>query len=208
MAIENFEEVQQYISDNLDKDENVKNYVSGFVTQDRVNNFLSTEDGKRFLQPTLDSYFSKGLETFKQKTMPTIIDEEVKKRFPDIDPKDKQIAELKQQFEQMQKDALKKEITIKTSKVMQEKKLPLDLLDFLIGADEDTTMANLNALEKVFAPTVEALVTERLGSGYVPPSGKPPASKITKEQFEKMSYAERVKFNKEQPDLYKEFTKK
>ena len=50
------EEVMQFIKDN-EKDEKVQAYVKGFVTLDRVQAFLETDEGKQLMQPRLDNYF-------------------------------------------------------------------------------------------------------------------------------------------------------
>lgn len=171
MAIENFNEVKQYITENMDKNEDVKNYVNGFVTDEKVKAYLGTDNGKKLMQPTLDSYFSKGLETWKGNNLDKLVEEKYKQLHPDADPKDTEIAKLKQQFEQMQKDNARKELTNKALKIATEKKLPTSLIDFFIGQDEDSTAKNLETLEKAIQENVNKLAEERLKSGYKPPKG-------------------------------------
>lgn len=171
MAIENFNEIPAYLEANKDNEE-VKKYVGGFITPDRVGNFLESEDGKKLLQPRLDTYHSKGLETWKTNNLNKLVDEEVKKRFPQADPKDVELNKMKLMIEQMQKDTTKKELTNKALKIAQEKKLPTELVDYFIGNDEESTINNLTALEKIFSTQLEAAVAERIkGSGYIPPKG-------------------------------------
>jgi len=171
MAIENFNEVKAYFEANKDN-EDVKGYIGGFVTPDRVNDFLNTEDGKKTLQPKLDSYHSKSLESWKTNNIAKLVDEEVKKRFPDADPKDVELKKLKEDFEKMKQDALKKDLTNKALKIAQEKKLPTDLIDFFIGNDDDTTTANLEKLIATMAAHDEAIKTEfAKGNSYTPPNG-------------------------------------
>ena len=165
-------EIKAYLDANKDTEE-VKNYIGGLnpVTTDRANAFLETEEGKKILQPKLDTYHSKSLESWKTNNITKLVDEEVKKRFPDADPRDTAMNTLKAELAQMKADGQHKELTIKTSRMMQEKKLPMELLDILIGADETITTSNLTALETVFKAHVETLVAERLKGGYQPPTG-------------------------------------
>ena len=167
-------EVTAYLDTNKDTEE-IKNYIGGLnpVTTDRANAFLNTEDGKKLLQPKLDTYHNKSLESWKTNNVTKLVDEEVKKRFPDADPRDTALNTLKAELAQMKAEGQHKELTIKASKMMQEKKLPMELLDLLIGTDEAVTTANLTALETVFKSHVEALVAERLKGGYVPPISTP-----------------------------------
>ncbi|WRM69782.1 hypothetical protein UM752_11235 [Staphylococcus aureus] len=39
------------------------------MSVDDVKGFLDTEEGKRFIQPELDRYHSKGLESWKEKIL-------------------------------------------------------------------------------------------------------------------------------------------
>lgn len=172
MPIENFEEVKQYIQDNLDKDENIKNYVSGFVTQDRVSNFLSTDDGKRFLQPTLDQYHSKSLKSYLDNNLDKLYKERYAKEHPNADPKDQAIAEMKAELERFKADGLRKERVNSALKFAQEKNLPTDLVDFFIGNDDESTTANLEKFMTIIAARDEAIKLEfAKGNSYTPPNG-------------------------------------
>jgi hypothetical protein len=174
MTIENFKEVTDYLETNKDAEE-VKGYVGGLssITPDRATAFLDTEDGKRFLQPKLDTYHSKSLESWKTNNVPKLVDEEVKKRFPDADPKDVEMKKLQAQLDKMQSDSTRKDLTNKTLKAFQEKKLPSELVDFIIGADEEVTSKNVEMLSKLFATHDEAIKTEFAKSNsYIPPNTK------------------------------------
>lgn len=173
MPIEQFSEVPAYLEANKDN-EDVKKYIGGLITSDRVSSFLESEEGKKLLQPRLDSYHGKGLETWKANNLQKEVDALYKKNHPDADPKDIELNKLKAEFEAMKNESSKKELMNKALKVAQEKKLPIDLVDFFIGNDEASTISNLTALEKVFSTNVESLVAERLKGTYTPPKGNPP----------------------------------
>lgn len=172
MAIENFDEIKSYFETNKDSDE-VKGYVSSFINADGVSKFLETDDGKKFIQPTLDKYHSKSLKTWQDNNLSKLVDEEVNKRFPKIDPKDKEIAELKAQFEKAQKETARDKLTNKALKVATEQKLPTDLVDYFIGDDEDTTNKNLEKFMAAMSAHDEAIKTEfAKGNSYSPPLNK------------------------------------
>lgn len=172
MAIENFDEVKAYFEANKDN-EDIKGYVNGFVTTDRVDNFLNSEDGRKLLQPKLDIYHSKSLESWKNNNISKLVDEEVKKRFPDADPKDIELKKLQAQLDKMQNDSARKDLTNKTLKQFQDKKLPTELVDYIIGTDEEVTMKNIEMLTELFAKRDEAIKTELAkGNSYTPPKDK------------------------------------
>jgi hypothetical protein len=174
MAIENFDEVKAYFDTNKDTEE-IKNYIGGLnpVTTDRANAFLNTEDGKKLLQPKLDTYHNKGLESWKTNNLDTLVAAKVKELHPDADPKDLALNKLQAQLDKMQGDSARKDLTNKTLKQFQEKKLPAELVDFIIGADEDATSKNLEMLTALFAKHDEAIKTEFAKSNsYTPPNTK------------------------------------
>lgn len=164
-------EVKQFIEENKDNEE-VQNYVGGFITSDRVESYLNGEDGKKLIQPKLDSHFTKGLETWKGNNLEKLIDEEIKSRFPEKDQKDIELEKVKAELEKIKADANRKELMNKALLVADEKKLPKDIIKYFLGEDEESTNKNLQALEGVFSNHVETLVQERLKqNSYTPPKG-------------------------------------
>lgn len=163
-------EVKSFIEQNSQNEE-VQNYIGGLMTPDRVNSYLDTEEGKKILQPKLDSYFSKGLETFKTKTMPGLIEEEVAKRNPQETEEQKQIRELTERLNKKEADEKRQVTKNHALTYANGKKLPVDIIDFFLGDDEEITTTNLTKLEEILNKYVTAAVEERLKSGYKPPTG-------------------------------------
>lgn len=152
--------------------EEFNNYVNGLMNADRVKAFLATEDGKKLMQPQLDSYFSKGLETWKTNNLQGLVDAKVKEMYPDTDPKDAKVAALEAQIKQIQAESLRKDLTNKALTIANAKGLPVELVQFFVGADEDTTVANMAMLEKAYGTALGAAVEKKLkDSNYTPPKG-------------------------------------
>ncbi len=160
--------------DKLKDTDDYKNYIGGFVTADRVGKYLETDDGKKFIQPILDKYHTKGLETWKTSSLPKVLDDEIKKRFPAADPKDIELANIKKELEQIKNDASRKDLTNKALKIATEKNLPVELIDYLIGSDEESTTNNLNKFETVFNSKLTSSIEAKLkgDKNYVPPNDK------------------------------------
>lgn len=151
--------------------EDYNNYVAGFVNADSVSKFLETDAGKELLKPINDSHFTKSLETWKNNNLAKLVDEEHKKRFPDADPKDTEIAKLKADFEALKAESVRKDLTNKALTIATEKGLPVDLVNFFVGEDEAATTKNLETLETAFSAAVKKVVDERLGKSHKPDSG-------------------------------------
>ena len=166
--------------------EDFENYIGGFVTADRVSKFLETDAGKQFIQPTLDKYHNKGLETWKTNNLDKLVNEKVKELYPEADPKDTELAKLKADLEAMKAESVRKDLTNKALTVATEKELPIDLISYFVGADEDSTTANLEKLETAFNAAVEKVVTKRLGKSHKPDAGDD-SHELTPEELASMS---------------------
>ena len=209
MTVENIGEITEYLTTNAEVPE-VKTYLESFRVQPTLEIFkskLNDPDFKSFLDSSNDVHSSKSLKTWQDNNLDKIYQERFLRENPTADPRDVELTNMKNMIEQMKAEGNHKELTIKTSKLIQEKHLPMELLEILQGSDEATTIANLTALETVFSAHVEAMVAERLKGGYTPPAGTKSTGAVTKEMFAKMGYSERAKLATEQPAIYKELAK-
>lgn len=186
----NLEDVKKFFEENQDNEE-VKAYLEGLkkVSVQEVQQMLvENEELKKFFDSEKDKHFSKGLETWKQKTLPKLIDEEIKKRFPEADPKDVKLKELEAKIQKMEQEKQRELLKNKALTLATEKKLPIQLIDFLIGQDEETTLQNLTTFEEVWTSHLQTLVDEKLKSTGVQPketSVKTPT--FTREQIQSMT---------------------
>lgn len=88
------------------------------------------------------------------------------------------------------------------SRILADKGLSLELVDFVIAEDAETMDANIKLLDKAFKASVKMEVEKRLGS-KIPTKNLAQDGSITKEQFAKMSIIERQRLSNEQPEIYK-----
>lgn len=182
------EEVKQFLESNKEQ-EDVKAYIEGLsqVTPDGVTAFLEQEEGKKLLQPKLDKYFNTGLETWKNNNLSKLIDDEVKTRFPEKDAKDIELEKIRSDLQKMQIEKQRESLTNKAIKIANEQKLPIDLVDYFIGEDEDKTTQNLTRLKEVFDTHLQSAVDEKLKAGGTTiQSGATPTT-FTMEQIRTMS---------------------
>jgi hypothetical protein len=170
----NFEEVKAFLESTEGKTKEVTEYLEQLapVTIARIEDFVSTPDGKSWLDSAKDKHLQKGLETWKTNNLESLLDAEVKKRFPEKDPKDIEMEKLKNEIVEMKQSREKEILTNQAMKLANEKGLPLDLVGFFIGADEESTVSNLKALEDTFNISVQKGLEERLkANSYTPPNG-------------------------------------
>ncbi|MBN1058555.1 DUF4355 domain-containing protein [Clostridium botulinum] len=158
-------------------------------------NSIGLEDYKKLIsenktiqgynQSTLDSAISKAVashdEKFKKDKLPKIIEEELKKKSNDGLTED-QIAlkELQKKIETMECEKTKAENVAKYTKVLGEKKLPTELVDYILADDEETINKNIDFFSNLITNSVNSSVKERLNNLDETP---PKSDELTQEQL-------------------------
>lgn len=99
----------------------------------------------------------------------------------------------------------RRELRAEAKSTLAEKSLPVGLSEVLNYADAESCNKSISAVEKAFQEAVEAAVQERLKGG-VPPKQAPENATITKEEYSKMGYEERLKLKTENPELFKQLS--
>jgi hypothetical protein len=144
----NLETIKKFLNDNKDNDE-VKAYLKELSTptKDGVEGFLATEEGKKLLQPKLDSFFTKGLTTWKEKNLTGLVEEEYRKKHPEETEEQKQIRQLQERLDASEKKSQRESLLNKALEVADGKGLPKKLVNYFLGEDEDTTLTNITQVE-------------------------------------------------------------
>lgn len=193
-----FNEVKTWMETNKDQ-EDVKNYLSELsrVTAEGVEGFINTEDGKKWIGKQNDSFFTKGLESWKNNNLEKIIEEEISKRNPAETPEQKKIRELEQRLNQKEADEKRQILKNQALTLATSKKLPVNIIDFFLGDSEDSTTQNLTKLEEVLNKHITAAVEERFKNGYKPPTNSNTAAIMTLAQFNALPKAEQERMTRE-----------
>ena len=171
------EEVKKFLAAMLDK------YGKKELTGDEVNAFLDTEDGKKLIQPRIDTVVTKALQTrdksWEEKNKDAI-EKEVKKRVadevlkmnPQEEPWQKEMRELKEKMDQKDKDyarsELKRQITEEAAKMGID---PFFLEDYIPETIEAGKL-HLKRISDHNKKVKEAVVNELVASGQYKPNGE------------------------------------
>ena len=112
----------------------------------------------------------------------------------------------KARYEQERREFEQAKIKAQTMQMLGERKIPVELAQFITSNNADEIMDNVNTFEKCFNEVVEKSVNERL-KGKTPIVGVKKVEGITKEQFDKMTYSERVILYNTNKELYDQLNK-
>ncbi|MBW3114194.1 DUF4355 domain-containing protein [Bacillus sp. MCCB 382] len=156
------EDIKQYFNDNKDNDE-VKAYLGELsaVSTDKVKGFLNTDEGKRLIQPDLDRYHNKSLESWKANNLDSLVEAELQKRNPSKSPEQLELEKLRKEIEDERKARNREVLVNKALKVAKEKNLPDGIIDYFIAENEEGTIENLSKLEEVFSQSVQSAVDSK-----------------------------------------------
>ncbi|WP_336078103.1 DUF4355 domain-containing protein [Paenibacillus sp. 203] len=170
----NLEQVKQLIEENQTNEE-WQSYLRGLnpYSVEGIEQYIqSNHDVRSWFDSTVDKRSAKSLETWKTNHLESAVDAEIKKRFPAKDEKEIEVEKLRAEVENMKLEKQRERLTSQAIKIASEKKLPLPLVDFFIGTDEEGTTANLAMLEQSLQVAVQQQIEQRLkGDGYTPPAG-------------------------------------
>ena len=144
---------------------------------------LTTEEYKKILEenPVIKAYqqssfdsavgsaVTKHDEKFKKEKLPGLIEEEIKKRnnkdkTPEQLEAEKALAEAKQ----LREEVAHEKMINKYSKVLADKKLPAELVDYVVGKDEETSNKNVEFFNGLIGKLTEQNLKDNAAK---PPKG-------------------------------------
>lgn len=175
------EEVKAFLEENAE-DESVKDFRKSLQPQPDLNSLMQNEDIKKKLQSYVDAEASRQVETFKTKTLPDIIDQQVKAKMEAAqhkEPWEIQMEELKRENQKIQ-EALKQEQLgklleankNKALSMLTEKKLPTAMIDHLVTTEPEKTQHNVETFIKTMEDYTNSVKQSMVkGNNVQVPSG-------------------------------------
>lgn len=185
-------------------DQMIAEATSGLFTEEDLQKKVTSEVDRR-----VESGIQKGLETKKQK-WEREYSERAKLTAEEL--AQKQLEEKMQELSGKEKEISKKANHIEARSILAEANIPKahyeKFIDLLVNDDAETTTSNVQNFVDVFNSTKDD-ITNQIKSEYsnVPKPKTGANGTLTKDDFDKMGYGEKIKFKTENPDLYKEFMK-
>lgn len=112
------------------------------------------------------------------------------------------------EFEQQKKEFAITQNKLSASKVMAERGLPVQFVDYIVAEDADAMMEAINNFEKQWKSAVSDAVSASLAKGGKPTGAVVTQTGLTKEAFNKMSISQQAELFNTNPTLYKELVKR
>ena len=133
------------------------------LTLEELKNIINENEGfKAWLSSEKDRHFSTSLNTWKENNLSKEVDKEISKRYPEETAEQKKLRDLELKLQAMEQESKMKEIKANTMRVINDKQLDSEILDFVLSDNEETTIANIDKFEGL----VERLANKRLEEKY------------------------------------------
>ncbi len=192
-------DVQQFLSENKDSND-VKGLIQGLLGVDDIQNLLQTnKDFTSWFDSEKDKHHNKALDTYKQKTLPKLIEEEIARRNPNNkSPEALEVEKALAEIKQWKTRTIRESVRNEALKFATEHKLPSDVIDYFITLDnedddegtksKEATMSNLTKLKDTWSSHLQTVVNEQLkGSGYTPKDTGNQGAAYTHDQLKSMT---------------------
>ncbi len=93
-------------------------------------------------------------------------------RLSKLSDEERQKAEIengRKELELREKELQRKELMLEMTKVLAERKIPIQFMDYLIADDSESTLNRITTFEKKYKSVIETAVNEKL-KGKIPPA--------------------------------------
>jgi uncharacterized membrane-anchored protein YjiN (DUF445 family) len=156
-------------------------------------------------QEELDALITKRLERASKKAETEKAEAEKLAKMSEAERQQALFDKEKTMFAEERKQYQKEKMELEVIKQMSSKGLPTEFSAYLLAEDAETALNNIKTFEVKWQQAIEKAVDNKL-KGVTPKTGGT-VTGITKEDFNKMGYQEKMKIFNESPELYKELSK-
>ena len=133
------------------------------LTLEELKNIINGNEGfKAWLSSEKDRHFSTSLNTWKENNLSKEVEKEISKRYPAETEEQKKLRDLELKLQSMEQESKMKEIKANTMRVINDKKLDSEILDFVLSETEEITISKIDKLESL----IDKLATQRVEEKY------------------------------------------
>jgi membrane protein involved in colicin uptake len=170
-------------------------------TQAEESKTYTEEEVNRLLQAEVDRRISAAMKKAQEKQAQAVAEAQKLAKMSAQEQYEYQLQQKEKELNERAAQLAILENKTEASKILAQKGLSLDLVDFVVAEDAETMMANIKALEEAFKASVKAEVEKRLNSTN-PKKNLGSADTLTKADFLKKPISFQQAFYNQNPELY------
>lgn len=164
----------------------------------------SQEEVDKLLQSEVDRRITSALKKQADKFQKEKAEAEKLREMDEAQRKEYEFTKRVEEFELKEKEFNLMQNKLSASKVMAERNLPVNFVDYIVAEDADTMMDNINAFERSWKAAINDAVSSKLANGTQPMSRANAQTGLTKEEFRKMTINQQSELYRTNPELYKQ----
>lgn len=161
----------------------------------------TSEEVDRLVQSEADRRVNLAQQKWQKETSKKLTQAEKLSQMSKEDQYQFKLEQKEAELEAKEREFTLRDNKIAAMKVLSDKEIPADLVDFVVNEDADVMKANIDMLDKYIKQAVAAQVTKRMSSP-TPKAGLGISTDLTKDGFAKMSITQRNELYQTNRDLY------
>ena len=158
------------------------------------------------LQSESDRRVSSALKKQQKELETKMAEAEKLKAMDENQRKEYEYTQKLQELEQREREFTVAQNKLEATKVLANRELPIEFVDYIVAEDADTMMENINTFERAFKAAVADAVAKKIASP-APKGGSVKQTGMTKEEFRKLSVAQQSELFRTNPELYRQMTR-
>lgn len=174
--------------------------------ENAVEKTYTESEVQAMLQREADRRVSSALNKQKKEFEKQVAESEKLKAMDENQRKEYEYAQKLQELENREKEFNIAQNKLEATKVMANRGLPIEFVDYIVAEDAETMMDNITVFERAFKSAVADAVAEKVSSP-APKNGNVKQAGLTKEEFKKMNLAQQTEIYRTNPELYKQLTR-
>lgn len=164
------------------------------------------EEVQVLLQKEADRRVSSALKKQQKDFENKMAEAERLKSMDEAQRKDYEYNQKLQELEKRERDFTVAQNKLEATKVMANRGLPVEFVDYIVAEDAETMLENINVFERAFKSAVSDAVSKKI-SAPSPKNGMPQQTGMTREEFKKLNISQQAEIYRTNPKLYEQLTK-
>jgi hypothetical protein len=132
------------------------------LTNEIVNEWLESEAGRKFIQPLFDKKITQAIGTYKENTLPKLVEQEISSRFPAETPEQKQLRALQEKLDKMESTTQREKLLNQAIIEGNNMGISPNITKYVLGNSIEETRLNLMTVQNEINSIVQKEVEQRL----------------------------------------------
>lgn len=157
-----------------EEQKSTKDHTVGEVTLEQFKNAIESNlEIKGYYDSVVDKTVSKRLdksvESWKEKNLNNLIEEEINKRYPQKTEAEIKLEEINVALEKANKEKQQLELKMQYQELLIKSNIPVEMVNFLAGNDTEETIKNIETFKDLMVKYVDGEVDNRMKlHSYIP----------------------------------------